>query len=146
MTNFSKCVLNIKFGYGKVNNKLFKIQVNYNGTIDDLLAYETDKGIFSNYVKEIILPTSIDIVFSGKDNNVDTIVDSEGNIIEDLFVQIQQISLDQFDLNEKFLHQRIVINTNENQSYTTSYIGFNGTVTLNFEEDNIFSQVLALNT
>lgn len=101
-----------------------------------------------NYVvfeKNIQLPKKLVLKTSGKIDGVDTKVDAKGNIVEDMYIQIESISLDDFPLNEIFLHQRINLLTENGKTNTSNYIGFNGTVNLDFVEDNVFSQVLTLN-
>ena len=141
MTNFNKCRLRIVFTLGKCNNKLMKIFVDN----QELIPFENDKNITAVYESNIILPTEIPISTSGKDSNVDTIIDSDGNILEDLYAQITEVSLDNFELNENFLFKKIIVNTEFGDTYTTCYIGFNGLINLKFNEDNVFSQVLECN-
>ena len=59
--------------------------------------------------------------------------------------QIIEVSLDNFQLDEKYLHQKIDVKTESGEIYTTSYIGFNGVTILNFQEENVFSQVMVCN-
>jgi len=83
--------------------------------------------------------------YSGKIKQ-DTIIGKDNEIIEDMYVKILAIRLDKIDLNEKFIHQNIQIVTDSKDTHTTSYIGFNGTITLDLAESNVFSQVLTLNS
>ena len=141
MTNFSECKLRIRFKLGKCNNKLFNINVNN----QELIPLETDSSIHAVFEQKIKLPTSIEIRTSGKDPNTDTIVDKDGKIVQDLYAQIIEVSLDNFQLDEKYLHQKIDVKTESGEIYTTSYIGFNGVTILNFQEENVFSQVMVCN-
>lgn len=141
MTNFNECKLRIGFKLGKCNNKLFNLSVNG----EQLIPIQTEDSIIAVYEKNIVLPTQIKICTYGKDNNTDTLIDDNGNIVDDLFVQIDDIHLDNFELNEKFLHQKINVVTENGEVYTTSYIGFNGTTLLDFQEENVFSQVMMCN-
>lgn len=141
MINFNKCNLKIHFTLGKCKNKLFKLLVNN----EELIPVDSGDLINAVYERQISLPTRVEIRTSGKDNNTDTIVDKDGKILEDLYVQIKEVSLDNFQLNEKYLHQKINIKTESGKMYTTSYIGFNGITVLNFQEKNVFSQVMVCN-
>jgi hypothetical protein len=99
----------------------------------------------SSYSTDIHLPAIVRLKFSGKTKH-DTIMDKDNKIIEDMYVKILAIRLDKIDLNEKFIHQKIQIVTDSKDTHNTSYIGFNGTVTLDLAESNAFSQVLTLNS
>lgn len=145
MTNFNQCKLKIKFCFGRCNNKLFQVKVDDNHDVVEVLPYTIDNEIIGIYEKQIYLPTKIIIHAQGKDNNVDTILDENFNIVEDLYVQISAISLDGFDLNENFLFKKINLITVDNKKILTNYIGFNGFVELNFKEDNIFFQCMECN-
>ena len=97
---------------------------------------------YAIFEKEIHFPTVVVIKTSGKNHNFDTKIDAEGNIYEDLFVQIESISLDSFKLNEKYLHQKIICVAESGDSIITSYLGFNGETKLEFLEENTFLQIL----
>jgi len=99
----------------------------------------------SSYSTNLHLPAIIKLKFSGKTVH-DTVTDKDNKIIEDMYVKVLAIRLDKFELNEKFIHQKINIVADSNETHTTSYIGFNGTITLNLAESNVFSQVLTLNS
>lgn len=137
MTLFNTCKLKITFKFGKCNNRLMKLIVN-----DEVLIPVDNYVVFE---KNIQLPKKLVLKTSGKIDGVDTKVDAKGNIVEDMYIQIESISLDDFPLNEIFLHQRINLLTENGKTNTSNYIGFNGTVNLDFVEDNVFSQVLTLN-
>ena len=146
MTNFSACVLEIKFKFGKCNNKFFTTTANYSNKTTQIIPNLTNGEFVAEYKVDITLPAIVTLTFSGKDQFFDTKVGTDGEIEEDLHVQITDILLDGFPLNEIFLHQKINLETEKGEKYTTSYIGFNGTIQLNFEKDNVFSQVLISNS
>lgn len=139
MTNFNKCKVKIIFKYHSCNNKLMTVLVN------DILLKPSDNN-YAIFEREINLPTELVIKTAGKNHKYDTKIDADGNIYEDLAVQIESISLDSFELSDVYLHQKIKILTESGDEYTTSYFGFNGTIMLNFSESNVFSQVLKENT
>lgn len=141
MTNFSECKLRIRFKLGKCNNKLFNINVNK----QELIPTETDSSIYAVFEQKIKLPTSIEIRTYGKDPNIDTIIDKDGKIVQDLYAQIIEVSLDNFQIAENYLHQKIKVVTDSGAIHTTSYIGFNALTTLNFCENDVFSQVMVCN-
>lgn len=137
MTDFNTCALKIVFKYNRCNNKFMNVSVN-----DEEINPVND---YATYEKTLCLPETITIKTSGKNPKYDTKVDSEGKISEDMSVQIESISLDSFELNELYLHQKIKILTDSGDVHTTSYFGFNGTVNLDFLESNVFAQVLMAN-
>ena len=138
MTNFNTCSLDIVFKYLQCNNKLMQVQV------EDTVLKPVDG--YATYTSTIELPTQVKIKISGKNNKYDTKIDSNGNIYEDLAVIIESISLDKFKLEEQYLSQKISILTETGDTHTTSYYGFNGTVNIDFLEDNVFTQVLKANS
>jgi hypothetical protein len=93
---------------------------------------------------DLVLPENVVIKTSGKNLKYDTKMNSKGEIIEDLYVKIESISLDGFPLGERYIHQLITINTDDGNHVSTSYLGFNGEVVLEFAEDNAFFQVLKI--
>lgn len=145
MTNFSECRLKIKFKFGYCNNKFFNVDIKYKDSLSSILPVQSDEEFIAVYENLIQLPTDIEIFFSGKDQNQDTIMNSDGEIVEDLYVQIEEITLDYFKLNSKYLNQKIDIVTENGDTHTTSYFGFNGKITLRFGEDNVLAQTLKSN-
>tara|TARA_R110000782_G_scaffold233969_2_gene320158 strand:+ start:56 stop:472 length:417 start_codon:yes stop_codon:yes gene_type:complete len=138
MTKFSTCKLKIAFKFGECNNKLMTVNVN-----GKTLQPENNQAI---YEEEITLPTKVLIQTSGKEDGVDTKVDKDGNILEDMSAILTSLSLDSFELNEIFLYQRMQLVTKNNRSVTGCYFGFNGSVNIDFVEDNVFAQVLSFNS
>lgn len=132
-----KTRVTIEFKFGTVRDEAMSVTIladdkHYQATTDNtVVSFDVD------------LPTDIKITVAGKNNQTDTIVDSDGNIVEDKFVQIVNFALDCFTLDEIFLHQRIKFLTESKDEYITSYFGFNGTATLNFDKDNVLEQYLA---
>jgi len=139
MTKFSTCKLEIDFEFGGCRDRYFSLQVD-DGYWQTMVSKDD-----SSYSTEIHLPAIVRLHFSGKTKH-DTIIGKDNEIIEDMYVKILAIRLDKIGLNEKFIHQKIQIVTDSNDTHNTSYIGFNGTVTLDLAESNAFSQVLTLNS
>ena len=75
---------------------------------------------------DVELPAQIILKFSGKNSDTDTLIDENGNIISDMYVKIDSISMDGFELSKIFLHQKITLLTESGQKIQTSYFGFNG--------------------
>ena len=107
--------------------------------------YHVDTGQKScKQTLEVDLPDVVLINFSNKDQNTDTIVDTDGNIVEDCYVKIQNISLDTFDMDPMFREKKLILERTNGESIPIagSYIGFNGCVKLNLDQPTIFSQIM----
>jgi hypothetical protein len=93
---------------------------------------------------DLVLPTVVYFYFSGKNYNTDTVVDANGNILQDKFIKFVSVDIDGFKLPETFLYQKLTINTDDDRSFTTPFIGFNGVIELILDQTDIFSQYLKL--
>ena len=93
------------------------------------------------FAVDIKLPTKLKLVLSGKDMNLDTILDDDGKVIEDLYVKIVKVSLDDIDLGEIFLHKKIKLVTNDGD-WTGAYLGFNGHVDFVVDQPTVFQQIM----
>lgn len=145
MTNLTSFQLTMKFEFGKCNNQIMDLSmvINDNPPIQ-ILPNDNDQT--TQVEIAVDLPTRLVLQFKGKDPNTGTLVDTNGLIIEDMFVKILSVAFDGFELNEKFIHQKIKLVTDTGQEILTSYIGFNGTVTLDLTESDMFSQYLLMNS
>lgn len=140
MKKLNRCYIEIELEFGCVNDKTMSVVLHSNGN-DQTAIPELINGQWLAKPKIYIeLPTAVKLSFSGKDHITDVIFDHNGNIIKDLYVKILSVNIDGFKLNEKFIHQRLVIDTTDGQSWTTSYIGFNGNIIINMPEKNVFLQ------
>jgi len=139
MTNFNKCNIKFKFEFGSIEQRSMNITAMCNNK-----CYTVDKSGVIEF--EILLPTTIILDVSGKNYNTDTIVAADGTILQDIFAKIDSITIDNFPLNQLFLHQRITLSTDTDQNVITSYFGFNGTVTIELKEDTVFAQLLSMNS
>jgi hypothetical protein len=90
---------------------------------------------------DLKLPTKITLVVSGKNMSLDTKIDKDGKILEDLYIKIIGVSLDGFDPGVSFLHQKIKLVT-EDGVLTTPYLGFNGHVDFIMDQPTVFHQVM----
>ena len=139
MTNFNKCNIKFKFEFGSIEQRSMNITAICNNK-----CYTVDKSGVIEF--GIVLPTTIILNVSGKNYNTDTIVDADGNILQDIFVKIDSITIDNFPLNKLFLHQRITLSTDTDQNITSSYFGFNGTAAIELKENTVFAQLLSMNS
>ena len=141
MTNFSNCILTLKFKFGKTNNDYMKMLATHNNIEYKILP---DIGDCSTFQFNLTLPDKLILTISNKSEN-DTIIDDNGTILEDRYIQLQEASIDGFDLNYNFLHKKIKLVTFENNEIISSYFGFNGSVELIFDQPNVFQQIYSLN-
>lgn len=81
----------------------------------------------------IKLPSTITIELSGKNPMTDTIVNGDGRIIQDKFIKIDGMWLARHPIPEH-IYMKMCEVDNGVDKFTTSYFGFNGTVTINFNE------------
>ena len=145
MPDFNKCVMEFSFEFGNIGHKTMQVELKTPTEQISIMPCSIESKLINTTKIEVDLPSRVVLKFTGKDYNTDTVIDESGKIVQDIYVKILGISMDGFKLNEKFLHQKIKIFTDQEQEYTTAYIGFNGVVVLNLIEDTVFSQYLTLN-
>lgn len=143
MDNLSSFQLTMEFEFGIVNGQIIKTLLQVDEQRIPIIP--DDKGL-AKIAVTVDLPAQLVLTFSNKDPNTGTLIDDCGNIIKDVFVKILSISFDGFELNEKFIHQKIKLLTETGQEIFTSYIGFNGIIVLNLTESNVFSQYVLMNS
>ena len=85
------------------------------------------------------LPSEYVLEFSGKVPN-DTKVDADGNIIDDIFIQIKSIKIDGIRLPDTYVHQKIKIKTDSGEEIQTAHIGYNGRIVIPLTESTPFTQ------
>jgi hypothetical protein len=134
----------MEFEFGKCNNQIMDLSMVVDDDPPIQILPNDDQTTQVNITVD--MPTQLVLQFKGKDPNTGTLVDNNGLIIEDMFVKILSVAFDGFELNEKFIHQKIKLVTDTGQEILTSYIGFNGTVTLDLAESDMFSQYLLMNS
>ena len=137
--HFNSCKIEIDFEFGSCHGDLMTVEI-INGN-----HVETIDPNNPTYKSEIYLPTRLEIRTSGKRMDYHTRLEN-GEIVEDMYVKIQNVRLDGLPLNQNFLNKKITLVDENKQSHTTNYFGFNGSVNLNFDEDNVFIQYVLLNT
>jgi hypothetical protein len=67
----------------------------------------------------------------------DTEIDSQGNILNDKYIKLDSLMIDKIVVDDEILRDFVNLDT-ENQSLKELYWGFNGSVTLTFEEEDFF--------
>ena len=132
-----KNLLDINVEFGRLSHgKIMQVEILYNNQV---YAVTDQKNSFSLPVS---LPGTVTLTFSGKDMMHDTVLDSQGNIVEDLYVKIQKIKLDGFDMGVNFLNQKIVLITDDGKEIPGAYIGFNGKIVIDLNCSSVFEQIM----
>jgi hypothetical protein len=133
----SKNLLYIEFKFGKLSHgKIMQVEILHNNQV---YCVSDQKNCFSLPVS---LPGTVTLAFSCKDMMHDTVTDSHGNVVEDLYVKIQKIKLDGFDMSVKFLNQKLVLITDDGKEIPTAYIGFNGKIVIDLNYSSVFEQIM----
>lgn len=140
--SMTQAIFIVEFEFGILSSgRAMSVQVCYNDQCWEVPVIPENRR--SKVELNVALPGTVKFVFSGKDNNHDTIVDKDGRVIEDMFVKVQRIALDGFETDTIFLNQRLNLETESNGTITTSYIGFNGVMEICMTKPTIFGQVMA---
>jgi hypothetical protein len=136
-----RCQLRFGFEFGHVDQRRMNLKIVVDGQEPCDIVPENQRAAVTI---DIVLPTTVRLEFSNKNYNTDTILDQQGRITDDVHVKIQSMSLDNFEFDELFLHQKIKLTTDQQQTVISCYIGFNGAVTFDFACSDVFSQYLLL--
>jgi len=131
MKKLNRSQVQLHFKFGQVRDTYMSVRVN--GM--DVVPAANEQAMIEVCVD---FPGELLIELGGKDNNIDTIVDSNGKIIQDKFVQLTQVKIDRMNISNHFLQKWPIVNN----SFTTTYFGFNGQVRLKFDEPTSFHWLL----
>jgi hypothetical protein len=132
--------LEIEFKFGRLDSgKIMKVCLTHGSTIIDLVPDNNNKSIATCLVS---LPDCVTISFSGKDLEHDTKLDEHGNIIMDLFVQIESLTLSGFKIPKELFYYIFVLHTVDGKQTNGAYIGFNGKIELALSQASLFSQIM----
>ena len=144
MHDFSKIQIEIDIEYSVVNSKTMDLQIICGGTsIRPSMDSQATIGVTSvQFACE--LPGQVTLQFSGKSYGVDTILDPQGQIAQDLYIKILRWSLDGFDLSQDFFYNKMIWHADDETTFTTPYLGKNGTLHLPFLKSNLFAQYYEL--
>jgi hypothetical protein len=129
----------IEFEFSKINGKTMTVDIVHNNTCTQL--HPENSGIYY-FEATAVLPNTTKLIFSGKNNNTDTII-KDDKIIDDLYVKITNIWLDNIEINHLVLCKCITLETDQHTTINSNYIGFNGCVNLHFDQQNIFDQYMS---
>lgn len=113
--------------------------INQQGTRVDVVP---DSENIAEITVPVQLPTNIILEFSGKDQNRDTVIDANNNIIEDLHIEILEIGLDCFTMPSHYLKQQISLHTVDKKVIHSNYIGANGEMSIDLPKNSVFQQIM----
>lgn len=102
----------------------------------------TDKSL--DFAYKIILPNKIRFNLANKNTNRDTKVDDQGNVIADKYVRLASMSLGGIPIRPVTLFKICTYRANDQTRFDT-YWGFNGSVAIDFHEDNFIKWHLKSN-
>ena len=135
------CDIKIDLEFGSIGDKLMRVQYNYNDIEKNVDVVDLKASV----KQRITLPSKITLTFSNKDNNKDTILDENNNILSDLYVKILNISLDGMKVNPIYLQKNLKLVTDSGNIINTPYIGFNGTMEISLDATSVFQQINCFN-
>jgi hypothetical protein len=136
--NFSnKSKLKLSFEIGKLNGQSMGMEFINVGTGNTHKFEEFHDELFY-YEDTIIFPSSIIIKLFNKGPRDTIIIDAEKNIYKDKYIKFLNIEVDDMPCAPYYISKHTILNTVDGQSISSAYWGFNGTVTLDFPEDNSF--------
>ena len=132
---FNNCSLTIDFQFlNSINHTNMHVDI---GT-DRLSASNETKS----YSTRITLPSTLEIKCSGKDQNTDTLIDVNGQVIADKVVIIKSIVLDNIRIPQRSIDKIIRLVTDDGQEFYSETIKHNGTIVLDFKYSDVFRQVM----
>lgn len=134
----NKCNLKIVFSFVGLRDEYMTVSVTHQAQTSTITP-DSDKIYY--YEQDIILPTMIELTFSGKISGQDTEVDKNGHIVRDKHVLIKEILLDNMSVESLYLMRRLKLNYQDQHNYS-NYIGFNGNMIIQFNKPDVFRQLM----
>jgi hypothetical protein len=104
-----------------------------NGVIEAFDQLPAGKFIYETVIK---FPADFKIIVSGKDPS-DTVIDDAGEIVADKHIKIIDVTVDGMACHPHYGYGT-ELHAENGQTVKSNYWGFNGTVKLNFSEQNSF--------
>lgn len=92
-----------------------------------------------NYIIETVKLGNLSVSLLNKEDGDTKLIN--GKIVEDLYIQIEDFSIDQINLTNKINPISSYINEN-NVSRTYGFLGFNGTMTLKIHHNLLYTDVV----
>lgn len=139
MTNHAELQIGLKYGQLPCG-KIMQVSMTHKNITKALSPTRDNRLVVSEFVS---LPDDVILTFSGKDLDNDTKLDAMGNIVTDLFVEIESLSLSGFSIPKEMFYHLFKLETTQGKIIPTYYIGFNGIIKLELCKDSVFSQVMS---
>ncbi len=128
----NKINLMLVFEYGTYNGKMSML---INGKRHDQPTVNLD----------LTLPTKLIIELSNKNYNLDTQVDSQGKILADKYIKLLEMKLGNMPIEPVNLFKICNYETDKGMKFYDTYWGFNGTITIDFNQKSFIKYLLLLN-
>jgi hypothetical protein len=132
--------ITFEFEFGLIDGRAMLIEVVANN--DTLRVDHNNPKIV---LSQITIPNKIEIKFSGKNLKHDTKIDQLGNIIQDMYVKIIGMKIDNLKIPDWVIQKKLSYTTDAGKELQTAYIGFNGIMTMLIPENNVFAFYRRLN-
>ena len=125
--------ITVDFEFGIVDGREMSVEL-----ISEQGVYYASSANNKVTIEDINLPNQIKINFFGKGSR-DTKIDSNGTIIQDMYVKIVGLKLDNLKVPSWVIEKKLSYTTENGELLKTAYVGFNGNMIIEIPESNIFS-------
>ena len=142
LKTLEESIIKLDFKIGKIDGKSMSLMI---------IGPNTEKKVYSNLNEQfsceiaITFPATVTLVLFNKGQN-DTIVDKNQNVIEDKFIQLDRLQVDNLECNSLYLKNKLKLTTTNGKVIHDNYWGFNGTVILDFSQKNSIFWALETNS
>jgi len=125
--------ITVDFEFGIVDGREMSVEI-----ISEQGVYYASSTNNKVTIEDINLPNQIKINFFGKDSR-DTKIDSNGTIVQDMYVKIVGLKLDNLKVPDWVIEKKSSYTTENGEVLKTAYVGFNGNMIIEMPESNIFA-------
>ena len=136
----NRCKLEIFFKFFDIRGEYMGVEIQSGDVKSSMIPSDSSTHCFE---QEISLPHKIVLTFFGKNQDRDTEIDDNGNVVRDKCVIIKDIRLDNIPVDPLYLKRLLCLEHSSGVS-NSNYIGFNGSMTLEFSRSNVFHQILEM--
>ena len=127
----TQSLLKLDFEVGRVNDQSMTMVVLHN---NQKKVYSKLDEKFSVEIA-ITFPTTVKLILLGK-KNTDTVFDENQNVVQDKFIKLSKLTVDNLGCNALYLKTKTKLTTVDNQIVYDNYWGSNGEVALEFDQQN----------
>jgi hypothetical protein len=136
----NQCKLEIFFKFFDIRNEYMGVEIQSGEVRSSMIPSDNSTHCFE---QDISLPHTVELEFFGKNQDRDTEIDENGNVVRDKCVIIKDIRLDNIPIDPLYLKRRLSLEHSAGVS-NSNYIGFNGTMSLKFDRSNVFHQIMEM--